>query len=346
LSYRLPSILHCGARFAVLALLVSFSAAPLAGQVIRLPAVAPQQQLYPGQQQYPGQLVSHPDSAAELLQAPGEPQTVEESELARDARPGVFQKLIFTGTWLAPGGSDDLGISSLDSRAAFAVPFPVRESPLIILPGFAVHYLDGLTGRDLPPRVFDAYTQFRWLSKPVPDVWLDLSVTPGVYSDFEQSHDDAFRLTGHAAAMWTVNPTFKVVAGAAYIDRWTTDILPICGVIWTPHKDVKYELMFPTPKIGRRIYWTGAYTDEVQDWVYIGGELGGGIWTIERADGMSETVDYSDYRVFVGVERKAIGGLDARVEVGYVFGRKMRFSSDSSKVEPSGTAMVRGVLTY
>ncbi|OHB67221.1 MAG: hypothetical protein A2V70_16085, partial [Planctomycetes bacterium RBG_13_63_9] len=307
---------------------IGLSATPLVGQVVRLPAVVAQDE------SYPGRLVSHPDSAAELLQAPGERDLSEESDLARDARPGVFQKLIFESTWLAPGGRDDLGISTLESKVAFAVPFPVRESPLIILPGFAVHYLDGPATRDLPPQLYDAYTQFRWLSRPVPQVWLDLSVTPGVYSDFQHSNDDAFRLTGHAAAMWTVNPELKVVLGAAYVDRWTVDVLPICGVIWTPHDDVKYELMFPTPQIARRIYWSGAYTDEVQDWIYIAGELGGGTWTFLEANGLDDRIDYTDYRVFLGVERKVIGGLDAHVEIGYVFGRKVRFSSGTPELRP------------
>lgn len=51
----------CRVGFVLLAL---WGASPLLAQVIRLPAVMPAQELYPGQ------LVSHPGSAAQVLQAP------------------------------------------------------------------------------------------------------------------------------------------------------------------------------------------------------------------------------------------------------------------------------------
>ncbi len=315
-------------------------ASPALAQVVRLPAVEPREQ------PYPGRLVSHPDSSAELLQAPGQVEQAPEPELPRDARPGMFQMLIFDGTWLAAGGSRGLGISDLQLRCVLALPLPSRESPLIITPGFAVHYLDRPAGVDLPPQLYDAYTQFRWMSRLSPRLGVDLAVTPGVFSDFRQSSGDALRITGHGIGAWTINPNLKMVLGASYLDRPDIEVLPIGGLIWTPHGDVRLELIFPHPRIARRVYFCGAHGDDVQDWAYIAAEFGGDAWAIALTGGGNDILLLRDYRIIFGVERKVIGGLDARLEMGYVFGRKIQYTGATPDFEPTNTVMLRGGLTY
>ena len=343
---------HRSAR-RVLAAILWLTASPLAAQVVRLPAVLPDEQ------SPAGQLISHPDSAAELLQAPGETTPPDQPELPPDARPGMFQKLIFDGEWLPRSGCNGLGLSSLELKTILALPVPSRDYPLIITPGFAVHYFDGPAGPgtdakrwSMPPRLYDAYTQFRWMRRLGPRWGIDLAITPGVFSDFHQSTDDNLRVTGHGIAAWTYTPELKFVLGAAYVDRMSTDVLPVCGLIWTPHDDVKFELVFPSPRIARRIYTFGALAEDVQDWLYLAGEFGGGIWAIERTSGAVDKVDYTDFRVILGLERKVIGGLDGRLEVGYVFGREIRYASGRaptggwSGLEPPDTVMLRGGVTY
>ena len=68
--------------------------ASLSAQVVRLPAVEPPSQ------SPPGQLVSHPDSPAEILQAPGTTDVApaspppDEPQLPPGVRNGVFQKVL------------------------------------------------------------------------------------------------------------------------------------------------------------------------------------------------------------------------------------------------------------
>ncbi len=337
---------------AVLVVGLWLGASPLAGQVVRLPAVLP------SEESPAGRLVSHPDSAAEPLQAPGEPSLPDQPELPPDARPGTFQKLIFDGQWLPRGGSDGLGLSSMELKGVLALPVPSRQYPLIITPGFAMHYFDGpSTGhrhapphgwaeRDLPPRVYDAYAQVRWMRRLGPRWGIDLAVTQGVFSDFQRGTDDNYRITGHGIAAWSYTPDLKFVLGAAYVDRMKTEVLPVCGLIWTPHEEVKFELVFPHPRIARRIYTFGAYADDVQDWLYVAGEFGGGIWAVERTSGAADRFDYTDFRVVLGLERKVLRGLDGRLEVGYVFGREVRYARGTSSLEPPDTVMLRGGVRY
>lgn len=329
----------------ILALFPSFL---VAQEIVRLPVVDP------SETSPRVQLASHPDSSSELVQSPGDGDAapaVAEPDAPRippGVRNGVFQKLLFDATWLAPGGTEGLGSNDLQLQSIFALPCPTRDSPLVITPGFAVHYLEGPTNADLPPRLQEGYVQFRWLSQVTPKLGLDLALTPGWYSDFQQDDSDAFRLTGHAAAAWTWNETTKLVAGAAYLDRFDIEVIPIGGVIWTPREDVKFDLIFPHPKISRRIAWGNSCKadDEVQDWAYVAGEFTGDAWAIKQPDGTHDQVVLSDYRFILGVERRVAGGLTSRFEVGYVFGRKIRYESDTPNFNPTDTVMLRGGLTY
>lgn len=323
----------------VLVAALLLDAAWLDAQVVRLPVVMPPSE------EYPGELVSHPDSSVELPQPLPELVEPENPDRPPDARDGVFQKLIFTSTWLHSGTAAGFGIAEQELKTVLGFPIPSRRSPLVVTPGFSVAYLDEPAGVDLPARVYAATVQFRWWKRFTPRFGIDFAVTPGVFSDFEHSSDDALRFPGHVAARFEWTPNLDLVLGAAYLDRDDVSVLPIGGLIWTPYEDLKLELVAPRPRIAHRVYWWGARTEEVQDWAYLAGEFGGGTWAVRRAIG-EDVVTYHDFRVILGLERKALGGLDGRLEIGYVFGRKIEFHTPTPDVEPEDTVMVRAGLTY
>ena len=207
-------------------------------------------------------------------------------------------------SWLPRGGAggDGFEFDSLELKTVLGLPCPTRAFPLLITPGFAVHFLNGPNSVALPPEVYDAYTEFRWLGHLTPRWGFDVAVTPGVASDFRQDSGHAVRITGHGIAAWTLTPvpapptvpTLMLVLGADYLDRTDVPLLPVAGLVWTPNDDTKFELVFPQPKISRRVYWSGISKEDVQDWVYLGGELGGGTWAIRRADGQNDLLNYRD----------------------------------------------------
>lgn len=312
--------------------------------VVRLPAVEPPRATYPSEPVYLPDLVP-PETEMEILSPPLE-LAPPDPDRPPDARDGVFQKLLFHYTWLAPGGSGGLGISDVALKTVLAFPIPSRDWPLIVTPGFTARFLEGPAVTDLPPRLYDATVQFRSMRRLTPRWAMDVAVTPGVYSDFEQSTDEALRITGYGAAMFTWTSTTKLLFGVAYLDREDLRVLPIGGILWTPNPDLVIEAAVPRPRIARRLYCTGQSTEEIQDWAYIAGELGGGTWAIQRADGRNDAVTYTDYRVMLGVERRRLGGLDCQLEIGYVFGRTLEYRSQASDIDLDGTVMVRGGLTY
>jgi hypothetical protein len=314
---------------------------PLFAQVVRLPAVIPEEE------KNQVQLVSHPDSMAETVQSPGGTAADVPTQPASDARPGMFQKIIFNGTWLA-GGNDSrsFGQNDLESKIILALPCPTRDSPLVITPGFTVHYLQGPASVDLPPRLYETYMQFRWLSQVTPLWGVDLAVTPGVYSDFNQESSDALRVTGHGAIAWTYTPTMKFVLGAAYLDMPYNNVIPIGGLIWTPNEDVKFDILYPNPKISKRIRSFDGCNKDAETWAYIEGEFGNDAWAMAHSDGSTDQVSLSDARLILGLERKIRGGLCASLEIGYVFSRRIRFNSDIPDFYPEDTVLLRGGLMY
>ena len=262
------------------------------------------------------------------------------------SRNGVFQKVNFTGAYLPRFGEDSLGMSDLQLDVVFGLPFLTVETPLLVTPFYAVHFMDGPNTPDVPPRLHDAAVTFQNI-RPLSDNWLVmLDVTLGQYAD-DSSFDssEAFRITGGGAGVYRSSDAWKWVLGATYVDRINTKILPIAGFIYTPNDDAEYRLVFPAPRLAWRLPWSDVPGAD-ERWFYVGGEFGGGKWAVEQADGTSDRLDITDWRVFMGVERKIVGGLSRRVELGYVFSRKLEYQSDHDEIDLGDTLMVRGGLTY
>jgi len=262
-----------------------------------------------------------------------------------------FQELRVRGTWLAGDaepGTTDLGVTDLELSGTFAFPFFSNQSPLLVTPGFNAHYWDGPNSAgpavaDLPPRTYDAFLDFAWY--PQITTWLaaNLGVRVGVFSDFQEFNSDSLRVMGRALAVMTFTPTIQLAAGVIYVDRLDVKLLPAGGVIWTPIPDARYEILFPNPKLARRLTTIG--TTDV--WGYLAGEFGGGSWSIERADGSEDAFDYNDIRIIFGIETSALSGLKTNFEIGYVFNREIIYKNGPPPdFEPNDTLMLRAGLAY
>ena len=65
----------------------------------------------------------------------------------------------------------------------------------------------------------------------------------------------------------------------------------------------------------------------------------------KKAFDSNDQVVISDYRLVLGIERWITGGLNSRFEIGYVVGRRIKYSSDTPDFHRSDTVMLRGGLT-
>ena len=255
---------------------------------------------------------------------------------------GFFQKLSLTSTWIAgsPGGTEIEMVDS-DIYVSFALPFPSRDHPLILTPGFRHRTWEAPIGWALPNKLYDASFNFMWLPKWDEQWSAILGVAPGIYSDYNTS-DDNVRVTGRALVKYRYIPTIlDLYAGIVYLDRDDYNLLPAAGAIWTPSADWRWELIFPQPKVARRV---GFCPETYEDWVYLAGQFGGGTWAIER-QGTTQQLTYRDLRLMLGLERKMNGGAGYRIEAGYVFARKFEIDTNESFV-PDDTVMLRASWTH
>lgn len=298
--------------------------------------------IQPGE--HPGPLYDALNHPPEIAIAPQEYNSDGTLKLS-PFKKGFFQKLALSTAWLGDGNNpDDLGITEIETSLTVALPAPIKDWPLFIMPGFNMYLLaDPGGGRDLPPQLYTAYVDFTWAPLFFEHHRLLLTVAPSLYSDFEGNTSDAFRLTGKALYVWDAVPDkLQFVAGLLYLNRDNIRVLPAGGAIWKPTPDYCFELIFPRPKLGMRVNVGTGY----EDWIYAAAEFGGNTWSIVRDNGTPDKVTWSDYRAMAGYERRLDGGAGYRLEAGYVFGRHLEYASGNGDYNPDPTFIVRGGITF
>ncbi|MCA9234967.1 MAG: hypothetical protein KDA44_05830 [Planctomycetales bacterium] len=269
------------------------------------------------------------------------------SGLPPGTRNGVFQKIYFNAAWLPALSNepDALGVGQLETGAVFGFPLLRRDTPLLVTPNFSAFMLENAAALDMPDTLYEASVDFNHLRKFGDGPWaMNAGVTVGYYSDFDQSSSKATRVTGRAFAVYESSPAAKWVLGVVYLNRAGVSVLPAAGLIYTPRDDVRWDIIFPRPKVAWKL--AGSTVND-ERWWYVGGELGGGAWAITHpSDGALDFVNYRDLRVLLGYERKIIGGLSRQFEIGYVFARELQFDTPAVDVALDDTLFVRTGLKY
>lgn len=249
--------------------------------------------------------------------------------------------------WMPGNGPQELGLSDAEISASFAIPFFSSPSPLLVTPGFATNWWNGpspnppaLTNPDFPPRLYEAYLDTAWNPQPTPEFGGELSFRIGVYSDFDRVSNESIRYMGKGYGVISLSPRIKVKAGIQYLDRQKIKLLPAGGLVWTPNPDMKFDILFPDPKLAWRLRQVG----NVEWWFYGRGEYGGDSWTINDGGGVIET-DYNDYRVAIGMEFDDHSRWDGYFEVGYAFEREI-YQFGATQMTPNATVFVGAGLAY
>jgi hypothetical protein len=257
---------------------------------------------------------------------------------------GPLQRVEVQGTYLPDLGGDGLQVIDLEHSFTIGLPFPDRDSPLLITPGFDVHFLSGETTTDLPGTLYDTYISVRWLRRLNDKILLNSSVAPGWYSDWQTNNTNALRAPAQSLIIYDWTEHVQLIAGIVYLDRDDLKFLPALGIIYKPNDRFRLEAVMPRP----RIAWRIRKSLQSEDWLSISGEFGGGQWAVERADGREDILASRDYRLILGIERKnLVGNLGSRIELGYVFGRTFEYRiSDDPDYEPGSTMLIRGGVIY
>lgn len=243
-------------------------------------------------------------------------------------------------TTVLPGTDGGMGLTSVDMRTQCSLEsFPL----LSVTPRFRFNFVDGPGFTDVPSRLYDTALDFS-LFMPINQQWSFYGgIAPGIYSDFDNTSSDAFRVTARALFNYKRSENLRFSFGFVYLDRDDVVALPAAGLVWTPQSmpALKFDMMFPKPKIS----YTYSEDQSHKKSLYLAGEFGGGTWAIERDTGLDDNFTYSDLRLLVGIEQVLTDQYTWFAEAGYVFNRSVEYST-GPEIDLDETGMVRAGLRY
>jgi hypothetical protein len=203
--------------------------------------------------------------------------------------------------------------------------------------GAGFHFLSGPDQTDMPPRVYDFSIAYQIRNRVGP-LAFDVAASVLVASDFEGSARKGILFPAHAVGFLGVRPNVDLVFGVDYLDRGDIKLLPVGGLIWTPKPELRFELVFPRP---RAVY---QLNDRYR--LYLSGELGGGTWAIERDQVGDDLATYRDLRVCIGIEHVEKDGQRSALEIGYLFDRRLQYTSGIGDMRLDDAVMLRLVTRF
>ena len=107
----------------------------------------------------------------------------EEPPLPKGAKPGVFQQILVTETYLPRlGGDQGFGMNDTLVQLTLGFPFFTRANPLVVMPAFEIQMLDGPTSPSLPPQLYDASIDFLNIRKLTDRFSLLIGASPGTHT--------------------------------------------------------------------------------------------------------------------------------------------------------------------
>ncbi len=203
--------------------------------------------------------------------------------------------------------------------------------------GLQFHFLSGPQRTDMPPRVYDFSVGYQHRDR-LGLLGYDVAVSVMASSDFEGDSSEGIRFPSHAVGFLSVCPTTELVFGVDYLHRGDVKLLPVAGLILLPHPDVRLEVVFPRPRVVFQLTETHR--------LYVGGELGGGTWAVERVTMVDDLATYRDLQLSVGLQCVKEDGRRSALEIGYLFDRRLEYTSGHGDYHPNDTAMIRLVDTF
>lgn len=258
----------------------------------------------------------------------------------------MLDKITFEYYFAPKSGNTPLGIHDFKIQSRFAFPCGhIGNNMVYITPSFELTLFD--FGKD------DAGDRF---SETLYAAWLDAGIEPrmndqirfdlwgrvGVFSDFKKVKGKSIRVMGRGNAYIKLNPRTELALGVIYLGRERIKILPSGGIIWRPSDTVEWRLVFPDPKMARKL----AQRNSTEWWWYIRGDYGGNCWTL-KVDDDNLRVDYNDIRVAIGLEFRnpTTACADGFFEVGGLFDREL-YSSGVKFYSPSTCVFLGAGIYY
>ncbi len=258
-------------------------------------------------------------------------------------RQKFIQKLHFDSGWIVKDGEQGFGNVFSGAGIAMAVPLGTINNVIVVAPRFQVDWLDGPRVVDVPAQLYSTQIDIGWRLKFNQQLSTIVGARPGWFHD-GKSPVDGFRLSGLAVVSYEQIPDkLTWMAGVVYLDRNDFNWLPAVGMNWYPSPDLRIDLVFPKPKIARRV---GHIPYLSEDWVYVAGSIGGNTWSVLRQTGVPDELTLRDYQMVAGLERVITGARGFYVEAGVVFGRRLEYESSGTPLRFGTTGILQAGVNF
>jgi len=280
--------------------------------------------------------------------APSSPGQRRRHESASEAPLSRFRKGFFQGAAVSTGFINDnattgLGVTSTDLSASFAIPLGSFDNVVVATPFLRTDFLTSAAALDLPDELYETGARFFWRRPVNEDLSMMAIVTPAVRTDFENT-DNAFRIFGLGLLIWQAVPeTLSLSGGVVHTGRDDFPILPAAGLLWTPTREWKVDIQFPSPRVSYRLAKNGCSSET---WTYLAGVFGGNTWSVQRPSGAADELTLRDYRLLAGFEHLLSENRSIFVEGGFVFGRAVEYESSPESTELDSTGIIRCGLAF
>jgi len=246
----------------------------------------------------------------------------------------LLDRLSFEYYFAPKSGSTDLGINDFKLQSRFAFPCQHLGNTMVYVApavGMTLFRSDTLGNADAYAAWLDAGIEPRLNEQFRFDLWARL----GVFSDFKKIDGNSIRLLGRGNVYVQLNSRTELVAGVIYLNRERVKMLPTGGLIWRPSDILECRLVFPDPKIARKL----AQRNNTEWWGFVRADYGGNCWSFKTPLGDNQRLDYNDIRVSLGLEFRnpTTACADGYFEVGGLFDREfygegVRYASPSTSV--------------
>lgn len=210
-------------------------------------------------------------------------------------------------SWIEGDDGREMDIHDSDISVVVTYPnFLFSNQPIYIAPSFSLHQWDNPQPPDFPPtavlpsKAYSAYLDTMFQTNTGMPIDAEIMGRVGIFTDFNTFTSDSLRVMGGGNVLLRLTPTTTLKAGALYTDRVNVKFIPTGGILWEPNPQTRFDIYFPRPKLAS--YLTTLGNQDV--WWYLGGEYGGGSWTVKReiAPIFTDRFDYNDIRLLVGLE--------------------------------------------
>lgn len=217
--------------------------------------------------------------------------------------------------------SGDFGFVGLGANATFGFPSPKAGHFVLATPSIRWRQYDvpdWAVGSDSLGIISTGAT-FHYVI-PKSERWtFDVALGLNWNSDGKSTNSEGLNVFGSGVGLWTYSERLKWAFGLAYTNSGDYDIFPIIGATWKPNDLWIVDVMFPAPKVSRKIErWSRS---DATYWGYLGFAFDANDAVFETDWGTDARLERSDVRLSLGVEKKAEAGLRWAAELGTTFSR-------------------------